>query len=206
MLKIKYINLIKYFLIISFVSNSYCQNKEDDFIDKSWKVGIFSGYGLKSGLIGIPTYVYRPFIMILEFQKEKFFFKNDFAIEYSIGLEYNAVKYHDVRSNLGTTELFDNKDIGLNFNCILTKKITKSVDLYIILGTGPHYLYENLSRQSKGLIFSDNLGIGSSIYLNKNYFLDFRLGLRHLSNAGTKIPNIGIENRILFIGIKKRLK
>jgi hypothetical protein len=77
--------------------------------------------------------------------------------------------------------------------------------LYLFVGTGPHYLDEGIARQSKGLIFSDNLGIGSSINLNKKYILDFRLGLRHLSNAGINYPNVAIENKVLFVGIKRRL-
>jgi hypothetical protein len=198
-------NFIKYFLIISFISNSYCQDTQVDLRDKSWKAGILAGYGFKTGLIGNKPYLYQPFIIILEFQKKKAYFKNNLSFDYSISAEYNAVKYYNRARRKGKTELLDNTDIGLNFNFILCKRISKNLDLYLILGTGPHYLQEKMSRQSKGLIFSDNLGLGTNINLNENYILDFRFALRHLSNAGIKLPNVGIENNILLLGIKRKL-
>jgi hypothetical protein len=198
-------NFIKYFLIISFISNSYCQDTQLGLRDKSWKAGILAGYGFKTGLIGKKIYVYQPLIILLEFQKKKAYFKNNLSFDYSISAEYNAVKYYNRARRKGKTELLDNTDIGLNFNFILCKRISKKVDLYLILGTGPHYLYEKLNRQSKGLIFSDNLGVGTNINLNENYILDFRFALRHLSNAGIKLPNVGIENKILLVGIKRKL-
>ncbi|MFT5963608.1 MAG: hypothetical protein ACI9L6_000310 [Flavobacterium sp.] len=198
-------NFVKYVLIISFISNSYCQETQIDLRDKRWKAGVLTGYGFKTGLIGNKTYVYQPYIIMVEFQKKKVYFKNNLSLDYSISAEYNAVKYYNKRSDTGVTEMLDNTDIGLNFNFVLCKKISEKVDLYLILGTGPHYLHNKLTRQAKGLIFSDNLGIGSNVNINENYILDFRFVLRHLSNADLKYPNIGIENKILFVGIKKSL-
>jgi hypothetical protein len=66
-------NLIKYFLVFFFISNSYSQSKQYSSLDKSGKVGIFTGYGFETGLIQNKGYFYEPFILIIEFQKARFF-------------------------------------------------------------------------------------------------------------------------------------
>jgi hypothetical protein len=51
----------------------------------------------------------------------------------------------------------------------LFKRLLKILFVFIS-GTGPHYLDEGIARQSKGLIFSYNLGIGVVLILNKSTF------------------------------------
>jgi hypothetical protein len=68
-------NFIKCFLLLFVISKSYSQSKQYDSLDKSWKFGIFTGYGFETGLIKNKDYFYEPLILIIEFQKAKFYIK-----------------------------------------------------------------------------------------------------------------------------------
>ncbi len=69
------------------------------------------------------------------------------------------------------------------------------------VGIGPHYLSLATELQAKGFIFSDNFEIGYYQQLGERLGFSIKSRFRHLSNAGLKEPNIGIDNFFLMLGI-----
>lgn len=109
---------------------------------------------------------------------------------------------------------FDNVDpvnasgyeLGMNLGIQLEREIRgTNAGIYMGAGTGPHYLSEDTHRQSEGLIFSSNLFLGITYRFSAMYELDLRTAFRHISNAGLQLPNGGINNSMVGIGLFRRL-
>lgn len=109
---------------------------------------------------------------------------------------------------------FDNADpvnasgyeVGLNLGLQLEREIRgTNAAIYMGAGTGPHYLSEATHRQSEGLIFSSNLFMGITYRFSAMYELDLRTAFRHISNAGLQLPNGGINNSLVGVGLFRRL-
>ena len=76
--------------------------------------------------------------------------------------------------------------------------------IYQMIGSGPHYISADVQRQAKGFIFSDNFAVGAFTSLKKkNLFLNLQLRYRHISNAGLKSPNGGIDSWNFLVGLSK---
>jgi hypothetical protein len=88
----------------------------------------------------------------------------------------------------------------LNLGIQLTYPIGKRIDTYFLGGVGPMLIEGDTRRQRKGFAFSDILALGI-LYSSKNYVVDFRYGLRHISNAGLAQPNRGYNSANFEIGI-----
>ncbi len=105
--------------------------------------------------------------------------------------------------------VFTNRPIDYEFgvNCGLRNNIKVSTDLYLfqMLGSGPHFFSSYTTRQAQGFIFSDNIAMGvyKRIHKNKPTYLELRFLYRHLSNAGLKRPNSGINNFNILMGLIK---
>ena len=69
------------------------------------------------------------------------------------------------------------------------------------IGTGPHYLSLESDIQAKGFIFSDNFEVAFYQKLKSRLGFSIKMRFRHLSNAGLKEPNIGIDNFFLMLGV-----
>jgi hypothetical protein len=72
-----------------------------------------------------------------------------------------------------------------------------------MLGSGPHYITADLPRQANVKIFSDNIDFGLFRQLNKNkpLFLNLQFRVRHISNAGLKLPNSGVNTLNVLVGL-----
>lgn len=113
--------------------------------------------------------------------------------------QYNITKF--TPTNHAINEL-NGYELGLNIGLILRKDIFNDLlHSYIMISTGPHYVSGTPDRQANGFLFSDNFLIGINISLSPRTFLDIRGGFRHISNAGLKGPNEGINNLIIGAGI-----
>lgn len=90
---------------------------------------------------------------------------------------------------------------GLRYNIPLSPQLY----WYHLLGTGPHYFSARTNRQVKGFVFSSSFATGffSRIQKQKHLFIDIRLQFRHMSNAGIKHPNGGINTFNLLFGFTK---
>jgi hypothetical protein len=67
------------------------------------------------------------------------------------------------------------------------------LSFYLTISTGPHYVSGTPQRQANGFIFSDNFAGGINVRLTKNLYADLRSGIRHISNAGLRTPNGGVN-------------
>lgn len=88
----------------------------------------------------------------------------------------------------------------LNLGIQLTYPLGKRLETYFLGSVGPMLIEGDTRRQRKGFAFSDILAIGM-LYTTKNYVVDFRYGLRHISNAGLAQPNRGYNSTNFEIGI-----
>lgn len=96
-------------------------------------------------------------------------------------------------------------EFGINAGFRYYFLASESSILYGMIGSGPHFITAEVNRQAKGFIFSDNAAIGLYQYIDSknNLFLNFQYRFRHISNAGLKNPNGGINNSNFLIGISK---
>jgi hypothetical protein len=102
-----------------------------------------------------------------------------------------------------------NIEFGMNAGLNYSRELNESLIAYLLLGTGPHFINARTQRQAAGFIFSDNLAIGIRKILPSNRFnveLNIQYRLRHISNAGLKSPNGGINNGFLMIGLTKNIQ
>jgi hypothetical protein len=72
--------------------------------------------------------------------------------------------------------------------------------VYILGSVGPHVMTLESQDQMNGFIFNDTIGLGMNYMISPGTAIDVQCRLRHLSNAGIKEPNYGIENLIGLLG------
>lgn len=95
-------------------------------------------------------------------------------------------------------------EFGVNLGIRNYVKINEGFYFYQMLGSGPHYVSAEIGRQANGFIFSDNLALGTLLRLNqKGLFLNFQYVQRHISNAGLKDPNGGVNSYNFVIGLSR---
>ena len=86
------------------------------------------------------------------------------------------------------------------------------VDLYhtqllwiFMLQTGPHYISSAPSRQLPGFLFSSEADTGLTYRLSRSTKINILLGFRHLSNGEIRLPNGGLNNLMMGIGVNFEL-
>lgn len=95
-------------------------------------------------------------------------------------------------------------EFGSNLGIRNYVKINEGFYFYQMLGSGPHYVSAKIGRQASGFIFSDNLALGTFLRLNaKGLFLNFQYVQRHISNAGLKDPNGGVNSYNFVVGLSR---
>lgn len=93
-------------------------------------------------------------------------------------------------------------EIGVNMGISFLFIQTRRLSLNAAIGSGPHYITVETGRQASGFIFSDNFELGAAYNIkniNTTFLLKFRY--RHISNAGLKEPNGGIDNFFVITGL-----
>lgn len=73
--------------------------------------------------------------------------------------------------------------------------------VYAFVSSGPHFVSDVPKRQSPGFLFASQLGAGLTLKITERLSLDFRSAYRHISNAGLKEPNAGVESWLFLAGI-----
>ena len=75
--------------------------------------------------------------------------------------------------------------------------------VYAAIGSGPPFISVHTTQQARGFIFSDNFTAGFSHRIGKgNTWLDLKCRFRHISNAGLKEPNLGIDSWFAIAGLR----
>jgi len=71
---------------------------------------------------------------------------------------------------------------------------------YALAGAGVGYLDFDLVDQEDGLIFYPQIGLGFHYFLTDRVAVNTSLRLHHMSNAGTDMPNNGINSGLVLVG------
>ncbi|WP_198029939.1 acyloxyacyl hydrolase [Christiangramia salexigens] len=104
-------------------------------------------------------------------------------------------------SEINNQYLYEKKIIGfgLNFGGIIRYSILKPFNSYALISVGPMINSTSTERLANGFSFVDVFSLGLSYRLNR-ISLDFRYGIRHLSNLNIQNPNAGHNSTILKFG------
>lgn len=94
-------------------------------------------------------------------------------------------------------------EFGLNLGIRNYIKVNDDLYIYDMICSGPHFMSAIMPLQARGFLFSDNLAFGSLICIKQKYFLRLQAGIRHLSNAGIKEPNKGIDSFLFMVGLSE---
>ena len=95
---------------------------------------------------------------------------------------------------------------GINIGLKYSLPINPILSISFAGGVGPHFITAETERQAAGFIFSDNIEAG--IYIkppDHDWKFHFTGRFRHISNAGLKRPNGGINNGFILIGVAKSI-
>jgi hypothetical protein len=112
--------------------------------------------------------------------------------------------YFEPQVNIVRTDRPWDLEFGANLGLRNYIRINDGFYLYQMLGSGPHFITAELDRQATGFIFSDNLFLGALTRLKESVFLNVQFGVRHISNAGLKLPNRGVNSWNFRLGISRR--
>ncbi len=160
-------------------------------------IGQLIGGGSK-GFAVATNYYYHVTFYELEYYRT---IKKKRSAEWDILVQpqYNINRYDMYPES---TDFLDGYEFGLNLG-VLYRKSLSSIPLnwYISLSSGPHYASGTPHRQMSGFLFSNNLFAGANLKIYKNLYADVRFGIRHMSNAGTRLPNAGVNNVALKEGL-----
>jgi len=189
---------IYWFLLYTFFSWSDilpAQNR--NFIkDSKHRVGIISGRSVPR-IINV-KYDYRVRFFQLQYFNN-LINKESWSLDLLIQPQYNRTSYRFVDYLSLVSKGFE---FGVNTGVLARKYLRGDLlSIYGLISVGPHYISGAPSRQSPGFIFSDNILLGSNIKIINTVYLDFRFGLRHISNAGLLPVNGGINSIVLSGGI-----
>ncbi|MBC7399937.1 MAG: acyloxyacyl hydrolase [Mucilaginibacter sp.] len=114
--------------------------------------------------------------------------------------QYNVSRYGLYPESV-PTDYIDAYEYGLNLGLLYRRNWGGGrLSYYVALSTGPHYASGVPHRQMSGFLFANNLAAGLNLKIYKNLYADVRFGLRHMSNAGTRLPNAGVNNLVFKEG------
>ena len=171
-------------LLLCASTDSYSQ----DSLKKFRTEGFWTGYGveLNPGIKYHVYYIGGEFSFPFNKRPRKNF------LSWYVEPQFNLV-------NPGSNEF----EFGMNIGLKNTVRLKPDLIFYQVLGSGPHWITAELSRQATGYIFSDNFGLGllKRIHKSKPTFFNLQVRYRHISNASFKRPNSGIDNVNIILGI-----
>ena len=166
------------------------------------RIGFISGVGDQA--IFPARYNYEVVLFQLEYSY-RFSQNGKWAWEAVLQPQYNLSNFTKVEvfeEIIKITENVGGKELGLSAGILARTNLIKDiVGFYSVIGAGPHYISDSPRRQAKGFIFSTYIDFGFTVKLVDRTYFDFRSGFRHISNAGTKPPNMGINMFTLSAGM-----
>ncbi|MBD0374747.1 MAG: acyloxyacyl hydrolase [Flavisolibacter sp.] len=172
------------------------------------QLGFMVAKSVRSGYKRPATYVYEPTLFQLEWQRPLSKKDKRIKLDYVLQPQVNVARYKDSLRYRTPEEFAKSWEAGININLLLhtvlfyNAQAGKGAELYLQGGSGPHYIHASPSRQAKGFIFSDHILLGFRAAVTQHLLFDVRGGLRHLSNASLKQPNLGLDNVIVGAGIR----
>lgn len=127
------------------------------------------------------------------------------TIDYELLFEpqVNITKFRQFNRSLNLTEeerkankVVDQAHLleyGITNGVLFRHHLTTYLSTYGIISFGALYLGNSTARLVKGINFASQASLGISLQTFKNTSFDIRAGMRHLSNAGLKSPNSGVN-------------
>lgn len=109
------------------------------------------------------------------------------------------------QAGIGNTDQI-NLEVGMLVYLSANVSVTRWDMISFTAGAGPHFISVETEKQANGFILSDNLFLSyrRKLILNRSpWELSIYGGFRHLSNAGIKQPNDGIDNIMVGLGFVK---
>lgn len=92
-------------------------------------------------------------------------------------------------------------EAGIGFGIQYLYPLTKILYPYMLASAGPHYISYNSNDQAPGFNFLLTAGAGFYYYLNSKMAVNLGWRFRHISNAGLRRPNQGINLHGGVIGL-----
>jgi hypothetical protein len=186
-----------FFVLMCFVlipANGEAQNTIDK--SKELRFGFMTGVG-RHWLLDV-NYDYQ--LILLQPQiYYRFYARKLHAVEMLLLPQVNASFWTD---NKQSGVLKRDFEFGLNWGLVLRQMFAgKNAGVYSLITTGPHYVSDVPQRQSPGFLFASQLGAGFTFKLTESASIDIRTSYRHISNAGLKEPNAGVESWLFLVGI-----
>ncbi len=200
--RISFIRFSLILIILIYTHNSSWGQKAPVNESPKHRIGFISGVGDQA--IFPARYSYE--VVLFQFEYAYRFSQNEkWTWEAVLQPQYNLSNFTKVEVFEEITLITENvggKEYGLSAGLLARTNIYKDIiGFYSIIGAGPHFITDSPRRQAKGFIFSTYLDFGFTVKLvNKTYF-DLRPGFRHISNANTKFPNMGINTFTLSAGM-----
>ena len=141
---------------------------------------------------------YKPFQLLLYYNFTNLL--NDRKNDLWVYLEPQFVWVHFSPKDKNEVEFGAN--LGLEYRL----NISAQTAFIAAIGSGPHYISVETKQQAKGYIFSDNFTAGIRHRPGGSGIgLDLKFRYRHISNAGIKNPNKGIDSWFVIFGATKDL-
>jgi hypothetical protein len=124
------------------------------------------------------------------------------STEFLFQPQYNETKYQPILGEPGEDiETIHGYEVGVSLSLVFRKNLfSNNISLYLGFGGGPHWVSGTPQVQADGFIFSLTGFAGLNVKLVDNLYLDFRPAFTHISNAGLKHPNKGLNDLVLSGG------
>lgn len=176
--------------------SQFSLNKEQSALFKLTSFGVLSGYGRAS--IHDDHYEHTTLLFqwkydIKPFLEKKIGFQSsgliEFIVEPMLSFVYNPG---------------DNAEVGVSFLAQYGHYFTPQFLGFINGGVGGIYTTQHTLEQDTQGNFISQIGGGIYCHLTKNVFLVAEYRFRHLSNAGIKHPNGGIDSDMFLLGISTK--
>ncbi|MFA7464880.1 MAG: acyloxyacyl hydrolase [Syntrophales bacterium] len=91
-------------------------------------------------------------------------------------------------------------EFGVGFGLKYMYPVTDRISPYVMGSVGPHFITVQDNDQATGFIFADTIGAGVYYHLTTKSAVHAGYRFRHMSNAGLKSPNSGINTHFGTIG------
>ncbi|HDN86041.1 MAG: hypothetical protein DRP68_05905 [Candidatus Omnitrophota bacterium] len=155
-------------------------------------IEVFTGY-LSASLDEKQDYIGIPFFFSFDFSSQevlnKVSLKGKSRLSFIVELFTTLIVQPDT-----------NLEGGLNFLAKYKFNFTKNIKPYIKGGVGIVYMSQHTREQGSQYNFLPQIGAGFHYFVSENSAISLEYRYRHLSNAGTKRPNKGIETNLALIG------
>lgn len=189
--------------VILLVNFSFLYAQSDSLKESYPRFGISLGYGNQvikifgGGVDLNVNYLYEVYLFEANYITS-LYSGETWNVESLLNLVYG---YSNFKSNINNPEKVKSSEISINSGFLIKKNIwDDGLKIYFASSIGLIYAEALPERQKSGFMFCGNYSIGLQIKLDNSHYLDLRTGFRHISNAGLKRPNGGINNWMVNFG------